>query len=198
MLRNATVDLWESAVATRAKFFDEREDQSEVKARIVSKYFYAWANVVYASAQKSDKKIAYIDLFAGPGRYKDGSASTPLLVLERAISDAKLRELLVTWFNDENPDHAKNLGDEIAKIPNIGTLKYAPTVQTGNIGSAVADQLSSVRLIPTFSFIDPFGYKGLSLGSSAAQSKIGDVIACFSSTTTELTRVLSIQLLTRT
>ena len=28
------------------KFFDERSDQSEVKARIVQKYFYAWANHV--------------------------------------------------------------------------------------------------------------------------------------------------------
>jgi hypothetical protein len=35
------------------KFFDERTDQSEVKARIVQKYFYAWANVVMPTAQKS-------------------------------------------------------------------------------------------------------------------------------------------------
>jgi three-Cys-motif partner protein len=90
-------------VAARAKFFEEREDQSEVKARIVSKYFFAWANVVYASAQKSGGKIAYIDLFAGPGRYKDGSASTPLMVLERAIADEKLRGSLVAIFNLRYP-----------------------------------------------------------------------------------------------
>jgi hypothetical protein len=104
MLRTEIIDSWEGTVAARAKFFEEREDQSEVKARIVSKYFFAWANVVYASAQKSGGKIAYIDLFAGPGRYKDGSASTPLMVLERAIADEKLRGSLVTIFNDENPD----------------------------------------------------------------------------------------------
>jgi hypothetical protein len=87
MLRTEIIDSWEGTVAARAKFFEEREDQSEVKARIVSKYFFAWANVVYASAQKSGGKIAYIDLFAGLSRYKDGSASTPLMVLERAIAD---------------------------------------------------------------------------------------------------------------
>ncbi len=65
------------------KFFDERTDQSEVKARIVQKYFYAWANVVMPTAEKSGSPIAYIDLYAGPGRYKDGAASTPLLILER-------------------------------------------------------------------------------------------------------------------
>ena len=28
--------------------------------------------------KRGGKKIAYIDLFAGPGRYKDGTKSTPL------------------------------------------------------------------------------------------------------------------------
>ena len=149
---------------SKAKFFEEREDQSEVKTRIVSKYFFAWAKVIYPSAQKGSGKIAYIDMFAGPGRYKDGSASTPLMVLERALADEKLRGSLVTLFNDENPDYSNNLSNEISKIPNIALMKYAPSVQTGNIDSTVADQLAKVKLVPTFSFIDPFGYKGLSLG----------------------------------
>ena len=41
------------------KFFDERTDQSEVKARIVQKYFYAWANVIMPTAQKNGRRIAY-------------------------------------------------------------------------------------------------------------------------------------------
>jgi hypothetical protein len=68
-------------------FFDERTDQSEVKARIVQKYFFAWARVIIPTAKTIDNRIAYTDLYAGPGRYKDGSASTPLLVLEAAIQD---------------------------------------------------------------------------------------------------------------
>lgn len=164
MLHFATNNSREGAVAAKAKFFEEREDQSEVKARIVSNYFFAWANVIYRTAQNRGGKIAYIDLFAGPGRYKDGSISTPLMDLERAIANEKLRGSLVTVFNDENPDHTKNLEEEIGKLPNIGLMKYKPSVQTGNINSTVADQLATARLVPTFSFIDPFGYKGLSLG----------------------------------
>jgi three-Cys-motif partner protein len=79
------------------KFFEERSDQSEVKARIVQKYFFAWANVVAPSAITfGSKKIAYIDLYAGPGRYKDGAASTPVLVLQNAVADKKLSDILVT------------------------------------------------------------------------------------------------------
>jgi three-Cys-motif partner protein len=85
---------------TQTKFFDERTDQSEVKARIVQKYFYAWARIIIPSAKHRAKKIAYIDLYAGPGRYRDGAASTPLMILERAIADTDLRKMLVTLFND--------------------------------------------------------------------------------------------------
>ncbi|MDU0342421.1 three-Cys-motif partner protein TcmP [Bosea rubneri] len=145
------------------KFFEEREDQSEVKARIVSKYFYAWANVILPSASAHNSKIAYIDLFAGPGRYKDGAVSTPLMIVEKAIETPKLRDNLVTMFNDENPSHTKNLEGELGKLNNIRMLKYRPVISTGSVGEAIADQLATVRLVPTFSFIDPFGYKGLSL-----------------------------------
>jgi hypothetical protein len=32
------------------KFFEEREEQSLIKARIVQKYFAAWANIVVGTA----------------------------------------------------------------------------------------------------------------------------------------------------
>ena len=75
-------------------FFDESTEQSQIKAKIVSDYFFAWAKVI-TTVQRSDR-IAYIDLFAGPGRYKDGTMSTPLMVLERAIRDPVIAERLVT------------------------------------------------------------------------------------------------------
>ena len=55
-------------------FFQEQNEQSLIKARIVSKYFSAWAKVMLAAQKKypmQPQKMAYIDLFAGPGRYYD-------------------------------------------------------------------------------------------------------------------------------
>ena len=62
-------------------FFEEQGEQSEVKANIVAKYFDAWSNVMLGAMRqfRHFDRIAYIDLFAGPGRYKDGSKSTPLM-----------------------------------------------------------------------------------------------------------------------
>lgn len=146
-----------------AKFFDERTDQSEVKARIVQKYFYVWAKVVAPTAKTMDNKIAYIDLYAGPGRYKDGSESTPLLVLERAIEDPQLSEMLVTLLNDADRNHTATLQGEIDKLPGIKKLKHKPQVLCGPVGEDAEKFFNKTRLVPSFTFVDPFGYKGLSL-----------------------------------
>lgn len=58
-------------------FFDEFREQSLVKTEIVTKYFGAWAKIMISLAKKRNNNIAYVDLFSGPGRYKDGSESTP-------------------------------------------------------------------------------------------------------------------------
>ena len=145
------------------KFFAERTDQSEVKARIVEKYFYAWANVIMPTAAAFDGRIAYIDLYAGPGRYQDGAASTPLMVLERAIAHPKMSQMLVALFNDADKDATENLSSEIRKLPGIENLKYHPQVRCGEVGEDATEFFQKTKLIPSFTFVDPFGYKGLSL-----------------------------------
>jgi len=146
------------------EFFAERTDESALKARIVKKYFSAWANVIIPSARaKGVGKIAYIDLYSGPGRYKDGTASTPLLVLEEAINNAKISEVLVAFFNDVNKDLTETLKNEIDALPGIDKLKYRPQIQCSEIGDEVAELLTKTDIVPSFTFIDPFGYKGLSL-----------------------------------
>ena len=145
------------------KFFDERTDQSEVKARIVQKYFYAWAKVVMATAERYYGKIAYIDLYAGPGRYKDGAVSTPLLVLQHAIDHPRISKLLVGYFNDADSSKTATLQSEIDKLPGIENLKHKPVVSCGEIDSGAEKYFSETKMVPSFSFIDPWGYKGLSL-----------------------------------
>ena len=145
------------------KFFDERTDQSEVKARIVQKYFYAWAKVVMATSERYYGKIAYIDLYAGPGRYKDGAVSTPLLVLQHAIDHPRISKLLVGYFNDADSSKTATLQSEIDKLPGIENLKHKPVVSCGEIDSGAEKYFSETKMVPSFSFIDPWGYKGLSL-----------------------------------
>jgi three-Cys-motif partner protein len=76
--------------------FEEQSEESRIKAEIVEKYFYAWSRVIAKNSR--EKTISYIDLFAGPGRYKDGSASVPVMITQRAINDDYLRESLVSFL----------------------------------------------------------------------------------------------------
>ena len=145
------------------KVFEERSDQSEVKARIVTKYFFAWAHVMMRAVERRGGKIAYIDLYAGPGRYKDGAASTPLLVLDTAINDSKMARMLVSYFNDSRNENTATLQEEINKLRGVEKLKYKPITTCGEVDGEAARYFKETQLIPSFSFIDPFGYKGLSL-----------------------------------
>ena len=149
---------------TTESFFDESSEQSRIKATIVRDYFWAWAKVILPSVKKRGGRIAYIDLFAGKGRYKDGTKSTPLLVLERAITDSDMNEHLVTLFNDADRENANALAREIDAIPGIKSLKYKPQVMAEEVGDKIVSMFESKMLVPTFFFVDPWGYKGLSLG----------------------------------
>jgi three-Cys-motif partner protein len=150
----------------RQAFFDEQREQSLVKAEIVAKYFDAWSRVMIANANRGIpiSKLAYIDLFAGPGRYKDGSKSTPLMVLERAIADATLARLLVPMFNDLDPDNTASLRTCLDTLPGMERLRHQPTILCSEVGRDAEALFAAARGCPTFSFIDPFGYKGLSRG----------------------------------
>jgi three-Cys-motif partner protein len=140
-------------------FFDEPEEQSRVKAEIVVNYFVAWSKIIIKHAQR----IGYFDFFAGPGRYKTGDKSTPLLILERALASQDLTSRLVTVFNDANPEFTSTLKAEIDALPGVDRLKYRPQIFTGEIGDELIQHFEKIRTIPALSFIDPWGYKGLSL-----------------------------------
>jgi len=155
-------------------FFAERSGQSRVKADIVSKYFDAWAKVMIRTQNKqpdAEKLIGYMDFFAGPGRYDDGTPSTPLLVLEKAIQDEAMRERLITIFTDRNEDYANSLRTAISELPGIDTLKHTPGVYHAEVGDDIVKALEQSRRVPTLFFLDPWGFKGVSLKLISASIK---------------------------
>lgn len=152
-------------VPSSREFFEEQTDLSEIKARIVSKYFEAWASVMAgAVSQRPDKRIGYIDLFAGPGAYRDEKPSTPLLVLNSAIDHPRdtVRNSLVAYFNDGSQAYADTLRRNIDRLPGVEKLVHRPRVTSREINEEFVEQFSQRQLPPSFTFIDPFGYKGLS------------------------------------
>ena len=145
-------------------FFAERTESSEVKTEIVRKYFWPWAKIISNQVKKmGGEKIGYADLFAGKGRYQDGSESTPIEILRGAIRDPQIREMLVAVFNDEDRENIIALEHEVKTIAGIALLKYPPVFLNSTVDDSLAQKLGEISTIPTLFFLDPWGYKGLSL-----------------------------------
>jgi three-Cys-motif partner protein len=103
------------------------------------------------------------DLFAGPGKYKDGSKSTPIHIIEGTVRDKEIRDMLLTIFNDSNPENCLQLQQEIKNIEDVELLKYKPQITNHKVNDELAEKVDKLKYIPTLYFLDPWGYKGLSL-----------------------------------
>src|SRR5688572_18393571 len=128
-------------------FFDEQSEQSQIKAEIVSKYFWSWAKVIIGQQKRhGGNRIAYIDLFAGPGRYESGAISTPLLILQRAIEEQDFCERLIAIFNDKDENNTRSLEECISKLPGIKKLKHEPAIHTGEVGADIVADFEKMNM----------------------------------------------------
>lgn len=140
-------------------FFEEPFEHSKVKSQIVAKYFDVWANIIADHAEQ----IAYVDLFAGQGYYKDGTESTPLLILKKAIEKTKIGQKLIAEFNDQNADYVNSLRKATEQLEGIENLHNPPKLSNIRISKEIVERYDGKNLLPTLFFLDPWGYKGLSL-----------------------------------
>ncbi|MGA3328918.1 MAG: three-Cys-motif partner protein TcmP [Terriglobia bacterium] len=144
-----------SDLGVEERFFDHPTESSRVKQRVVVDYFLSWANVL-----ARDRTVGYADLFAGPGKYKSGERSIPLLVTERVIQDERLRKWVRLWFNEGDEAYARQLKSNVLSLPGINTLRYRPAFTKKIVDKSLASHRFT---IPTLVFADPCGYRGLSL-----------------------------------
>ena len=141
-------------------FFDAASGASLAKSQIVFDYFKAWARIILP---RSGGVIRYMDLFCGPGVYADGTESTPMLIVRHAIADLALREALATTFNDADAMTCGSLLVALNGVAGIRSLTHQPDFSVRTIDQDLAAALGRIKLVPTLLFIDPWGYKGLSL-----------------------------------
>jgi len=147
------------------RFFEKQTISSKVKASIVSEYFPSYCKIIVKKHRPLE--IRYIDLFAGPGIYEDGNASTPILIAQHCQRDEFLRHNVKMIFNDNQYSSVleKNFCN---KFPE-GTFAKKPHFGKSTVGEnqAISEFLVSnthngkKNDYPSLLFIDPFGYKGI-------------------------------------
>ena len=137
------------------------EPHTRAKHEILKRYLQAWMVIL---SQGRFPEILYIDGFAGPGQYEGGEAGSPIIALDTALGfQPPLTAAVHFLFVEERSDRADHLRQQVA-------LRALPSnfsaVVEGSITFEMAftNRYSSFvrrgRLIPTFAFIDPFGWTG--------------------------------------
>jgi three-Cys-motif partner protein len=149
-------------------FFAKPRPSSSVKLQIITEYFEAYMNKL-----ARNKVVGYADLFAGPGVYDNGSESIPIVICKKVVADERLRRLVRLWFNEADPYLHARLQANLAAVPGVTDLRYAPAITRIVVSKGLAPSLARKKT-PTLFFADPCGYKGLSLRLITAAGSTDD------------------------
>lgn len=148
-------------------FFQRRDEQNKVKTDIIVDFVKAYFSIMLRHSSKG----RYVDLYAGRGYYDRCEVTgdqgpidaTPLAVLRALVANPKFASSVYTWFNEGDVRFSSELDDAILAIPGYASLDHKPEVTTYNVAdAALASGFDEDNEgLPTFAFIDPYGYKGL-------------------------------------
>ena len=153
----------------------ELEPHTAAKHQVLRAYLDAWIPVMGQQALRvpwaDAKRLLLVDGFAGPGRYSGGQPGSPLIMLDAVISHAAFPRLAGVTFNflfvEHDARRVQHLHSEIAKLgqlpPNVSVRVELGEFES-TFGAVIEDATGRGRRpIPTFAFIDPFGYSSASM-----------------------------------
>lgn len=142
---------------------------TEAKHQLLTGYLKAWFPIL----SKWNKRLVFIDGFAGPGIYKGGKPGSPIraldVLMEHRRKPAMTGSEFVFLFNEAEQDRYHRL-DAVVKeyIEKHQPWPQNISVTVGcdsfeNVAEGILKYLKEQKenLAPTFAFIDPFGIRGL-------------------------------------
>lgn len=154
-------------MSTTDDFYEHQKDKSRVKTLIVTDFLKAYFPIINRSVGKDKKEIIYIDLFCGPGKFENEQPSTPLALLDllnKNKNDDIMNKLRIV-LNDEKSDYIEKLREIVDNHEILSRLKYKPEI-SNKCASEVDIKVHTIKDCPIFSFIDPWGYKDVSVSQT--------------------------------
>lgn len=139
---------WGWAVAE--KFFEGKKAAAILKHAILDEYIDPFA--MKTGKWSKEHRVAFVDGYAGEGRYGDGGEGSPALLIRKAHALADKRELECVFVEADEETHARlcDLVDEEGDGLTIDT--YCGSIQEH------LDEILAAKLgVPLFVFLDPFG-----------------------------------------
>ena len=140
-------------------FFKVKKDWSEIKDRLLAYYLPQY----FQKVLMTNKRIFYVDCFAGMGKFEDGKDGSPRIALQirdRSISHSKAKNPQIdTCFIDLN--YGTELKDNIAEFNNENG---SPLVVQGPYEKYIEKILMDKNGQNIFLYIDPYGIRALDYG----------------------------------
>lgn len=127
-------------------FFDEQKPWSRLKNRILGSYLPPYL----AKVAKRSKRIVLVDAFAGPGRFLDGTAGSPLIISKAAEKFAKGK--YDAFFFNNKPSHHELLESILERQ---GIVASKPVF--GDAIEGLRQLIGRLRDETLFLYIDPYG-----------------------------------------
>jgi three-Cys-motif partner protein len=137
-------------------------------------YLAAWLPIMGQQAmriqrlRKDPPRLLLVDGFCGPGRYKAGEDGSPLIMLKALLAHDAFERMseggveFMFLFIEQDKRRVDYLNAELEQIQipeNVSVMVEHGEFET-TFGKIVEDTHGEegVTLVPTFAFIDPFGY----------------------------------------
>jgi three-Cys-motif partner protein len=148
------------------------DSHTAAKHRVLRAYLDGWLPVLGHQAQRvrsygdDEPRLLLVDGFAGPGRYETGEPGSPLIMLDALLSHQSFDDLrgvqFIFFFIEHDEDRVEHLRGEVAALGDLPD-NVSVEIEHGEFESTFSSVIDPIielgaHLIPTFAFIDPFGY----------------------------------------
>lgn len=146
------------------------EQHTLAKHELLRRYLAAWFPILTIGGH--NRRVIYLDGFAGPGRYADDEPGSPLIALDTLVNHSHFSRMsdteFIFAFVEQDAARFASLKSELERFWNRhgGTPSNVDVRSYNEPFEDVAQRITSAahgRLAPTFAFVDPFGWSGVAM-----------------------------------
>jgi three-Cys-motif partner protein len=161
---------------------------SAAKHLLLRKYLEVWyAKLAFAGVKRGSGQLNYIDAFAGPGIYDGGEPGSPIVALRTLLDHRgfpQWRDVkFLLYFVEEKPDRCLSLEEQVSKVWSRRSSGKPSNVEVVIKNTSFYDSITDLTSIseargkpfqvPTFAFVDPFGFKELPVAALCSLLRSG-------------------------
>lgn len=132
-------------------FHKTKKSAAVLKHAIIDQYATPFASKT--GSRSIDNRVAFIDGYAGPGRYDDGEEGSGAMLLRKAHELARFPRKLELHFVEQDPDTVAQL----RKVVEAEGADVTTTITDGDISRHLPALLDAAKGIPVFVYLDPCG-----------------------------------------